>query len=98
MVANRIRPIEFPKYLDVLLLLQDNDNRLRVNKVLDRSEPYIVKALSYLESVGCIYFSDDVKDNRKVIISLTDKGRDVKRLVLALCNCIGIKVTYGWMD
>ena len=95
-MVDRYSPVELPKYLDVLLLINDFDDRTRIVRSLDRSESYVVKALDALVGYGCITVTPVAKDSKFVTIALTTKGKDVKRLVSRLLSRLDVKVMYGW--
>ena len=92
-----LKSIEFPQYLDVLLIIDDKATRARIYKVLDRSKDYLTKSLRYLEAHGLITITKGerkgryIKDSRTLVIELTRKGKDVQNILLTLYNLMGLR-------
>lgn len=93
-----LKKIELPQYLDVLLIIDDNVTKAKIYKVLDRSRDYLTRSLIYLESHGLITITKGercgryIKDYRTLQIHLTDKGRDVQKIIITLYNIMGLKL------
>lgn len=86
------KKIELPKYLDVLLILDNKNTRSRIHRILPRSKDYITNALNYLLYKELINISEYKRDERTVIISLTPKGTDAQKMILQLYNILGLKI------
>jgi len=86
--------IEIPKYLDVMLILDDKVTKSKIYKNLNKSSSYIGQALKYLEHHGLITMMNKPHDDRQLIIELTPKGKNVQKVIITLYNSMGIKVHY----
>jgi DNA-binding HxlR family transcriptional regulator len=93
-----LKKIEFPQYLDVLLIIDDNVTKAKIYKVLDRSKDYLTKSLRYLEAHGLIIITQGerrgktIRDYRTLQITLTPKGRDVQNIIVTLYNIMGLRL------
>ena len=85
--------IEIPKYLDVLLILDDKVTKAKIYKILDRSSTYLTDALKYFEEHGIITITNNPKYERQLLIELTSKGKDVQNIIIALYNVMGLDKT-----
>jgi DNA-binding MarR family transcriptional regulator len=92
-----LKSIEFPKYLDVLLIIDDKATKAKIYKILDRSKDYLTKSLRYLEAHGLVTITRGemcgryIKHSRTLVIELTTKGRDVQNILLTLYNLMGLQ-------
>lgn len=85
--------IEIPKYLDVLLILDEKVTKAKIYKILDRSTTYLTDALRYFEERGLVKLYTSPKDDRQLMIELTDKGKDVQKIIITLYNVMGLNKT-----
>lgn len=85
--------IEIPKYLDVLLILDDKVTKAKIYKILDRSSTYLTDALKYFEEHGIITIYNNPKYERQLLIELTSKGKDVQNIIITLYNVMGLNKT-----
>lgn len=87
-----LKSIEFPQYLDVLLIIDDKATKAKIYKVLDRSKDYLTKSLRYLEAHGLVIISKGkLKDSKILLIELTPNGKDVQNIIITLYNIMGLK-------
>ena len=91
-MGKRVKVFELPQYLDVLLILDNENTRSKIYRILPRSKDYITNALRYLLYKELIIISDYKKDERTVIITLTPKGVDAQKMILQLYNILGLKI------
>lgn len=87
-----LRPIEIPKYLDVLLILNDKISKAKIYRTLDRSSTYLTDALRYFEQLELIKMYIDPRNERQLLIELTPKGKDVQNIIITLYNAMGLKI------
>jgi len=93
--------IELPKYLDVLLILDDKVTKTKIHKTLDRSSTYLTDALKYFEEHELILIYNAPKskrhnasrNDRQLMIELTPKGKDVQNIIITLYNVMGLNKT-----
>lgn len=85
--------IEIPKYLDVLLILDDKVTKAKIYRILDRSSTYLTDALKYFEEHELIIIYTNPKNARQLQIELTPKGKDVQKIIVTLYNSMGLKHT-----
>lgn len=90
-----IEQVEIPKYLDVLLILDEKVTRARINRLITRSSNYISDSLDYLQNRGIIKLSTQKKSSR-LIIELTDKGKDIQNIIIILYNKMGLVRKPRW--
>ena len=83
--------VELPKYIDVLLILDDKATKAKIYKILDRSKDYLTNALRYLKAKELLIIEKDHKDERLIIIKLTPKGRDAQNIIITLYNILGLR-------
>jgi DNA-binding MarR family transcriptional regulator len=82
-----------PRYLDILIILDDEITYTRIYKSLPRCTDYITKGLRYLRDKGLITIKENPKNAKGLIITMTPKGRDTQRIVITLYNNLGIQMT-----
>jgi DNA-binding MarR family transcriptional regulator len=82
---------DIPKYLDVLLILDEKITKAKIYRLLDRSPDYLTTAIRRLQEQKLILVQKNPKDERTLNIELTPRGRDVQNIILALYNAMGIK-------
>jgi len=85
---NMLKSIEFPKFLDVLLIIDDKATKAKIYKVLDRSKDYLTRSLRHLEAHGLVTLT---KGSKVLSIELTSKGRDVQNILITLYNIMGLR-------
>jgi DNA-binding MarR family transcriptional regulator len=85
--------IEIPKYLDVLLILDEKITKAKIYKILDRSSTYLTDALKYFQEHKLILLYNAPKDDRQLMIELTPKGKDVQKIIITLYNVMGLNQT-----
>lgn len=83
--------LDLPKFLDILILLDEQTTYTKIYKGLPKSTGYIVYGLHYLRDKGLITMSDNPCDARALVINLTDKGADAQRMVITLYGLMGIR-------
>lgn len=81
-----------PKFLDILIILDDEITYTKIYKTLPRCTDYLTRGLKYLEEKGIVQIKPKPDDARAIMIILTEKGRDAQRLVLTLYNVMGISL------
>jgi len=82
---------DIPKYLDVLLILNEKITKAKIYRLLDRSPDYLTTAIRNLEKQELIIVQRNPRDERTLNIELTPKGKDVQNIIIGLYNAMGIK-------
>jgi DNA-binding MarR family transcriptional regulator len=83
--------LSLPKFLDVLLVLNDNITYTRIYRLLPRCADYLTRGLKYLKDHDLITIENNPNDARAIVIKLTPKGRDAQKMLLTLYNIVGEK-------
>lgn len=87
-----MQTIELPKYLDVLLIINNQATKTKIYKLLDRSKDYLTNALRYLQEKDLITITKGTRDDTRIIqIELTPKGKDAQNIVYTLYALMGLK-------
>lgn len=87
-----LRQIEIPKYLDVLLILDDKISKAKIYHTLGRSSTYLTDALKYFEQHDLVKLYTDPRQQNQLLIELTPKGKDVQNIIVTLYNALGLKL------
>ena len=82
--------LTLPRFLDILIILDDDTTHTKIYKTTARCTDYINRGLKYLKEKELITIQENPKDSRGTIIKLTTKGRDTQRIVITLYNNLGI--------
>jgi DNA-binding MarR family transcriptional regulator len=77
---------QLPKYLDLLLILNEKTTTKIIKHKLKRNKDYVCRGLNYLQDKGMINLIIDNKNNRRYVISLNNKGRNAQKIVILLFN------------
>lgn len=80
-----------PRFLDLLIILNDNITYTKIYKLLPRSSDYLSRGLKYLKEKRLINIIENPADARSISIQLTNKGKDAQRMLITLYNIIGGK-------
>jgi DNA-binding MarR family transcriptional regulator len=87
-----VEKLTLPKFLDILIILDDDTNCTKIYKTTTRCTDYINRGLKYLRDKELITINENIHDARGMIITLTPKGRDTQRIVITLYNNLGLKL------
>jgi DNA-binding MarR family transcriptional regulator/GNAT superfamily N-acetyltransferase len=72
--------LEFePKWFPVFYLLSENGSLsiMAISEELEVSHPGVIQIIKELEKQGLVFSEKDAQDNRKRLVSLTEKGRNL---------------------
>ena len=78
--------MELPKYLDLLLILNDQETTRIVQRKLQKNKDYVFAGVKYLEEKGMIDLIVDNDCGRRYKIKLLDKGKDAQKIISMLFN------------
>ncbi|MDX3928783.1 MAG: MarR family transcriptional regulator [Shinella sp.] len=82
--------LTYPQYLVMLALWQDDNQTVKaIGEALSLDSGTLSPLLKRLEASGHVRRKRDRKDERQVLISLTDKGRDLKKEAFGILQEIG---------
>lgn len=87
--------LTLPKFLDILIILDDEITYTKIYKTLPRCTDYLTRGLKYLKQKELIEIHEKPNDARAIIITLTPKGRDAQKIVITLYNTMGIRLKRG---
>lgn len=87
--------LSLPKFLDILIILDDEITYTKIYKILPRCTDYLTRGLKYLKEKELITITENPRDARAIIIKLTPKGRDAQRMVITLYTLMGIRLRRG---
>jgi predicted transcriptional regulator len=75
--------MELPKFLDLLLILNDETNTKILKHKLQKNKDYVFAGLAYLKEKNMIELKHSGK---QYVIILTSKGKDAQQIVIHLFN------------
>ena len=94
-MGNKRDKLVLPKFLDVLLILDDEITYTKMYKALPRCTDYVTRGLKYLKDKNLIDIKENPHDARGIIIVLTNEGRDAQKIIITLYNLMGIRIKIG---